>query len=69
MSTNSAFTGAYIENPFYYQQSDLRQIRKLRGGQPTVDFDAVDSCCLYVTTIKAMNLQDDIPSIPKTTLY
>ena len=64
MNINSAFTGSYIENPFWYQQSELRQIRKLRGGQPIVDFDAAGNCRLYVTTMKAMNFQDDIPSIP-----
>ena len=64
MNTNSAFTGSYIENPFWYQQFELRQVRILRGGQPIVDFDAADNCRLYVTTMKAMNFQDDIPSIP-----
>ena len=39
MNTISAFTGSYTENPFWYQQFDLRQIRILRGGQPIVDFD------------------------------
>ena len=61
MNTNSAFTGSYAENPFWYQQFDLRRIRILRGGQSIVDFDAVDNCRHYVTT---MNFQDDIPSIP-----
>ena len=64
MSTNSAFTGSCTENPFWYQQFHLRQIRILRGGQPTVDVDTTDNCRLYVTTKKAMNFQDDIPSIP-----
>ena len=64
MNTNSAFTGSFTENPFRYQQFDLRQIRILRGGQPIVDFDIADNCRLYVTTMKAMNFQDDIPSIP-----
>ena len=64
MNTNSAFTGSYIENPFWYQQFELRQIRILRGGQPSVDFDAADKCRLYVTTMKAMNFQYDFPSIP-----
>ena len=64
MNTNSAITGSYTENPFWYQQFDLRQIRILRGGQPIVDFDAADNCRLYVTTMKAMNFQVDIPSIP-----
>ena len=64
MNTNSAFTGSYTENLFWYQQFDLRQIGILRGGQPIVDFDAADNCRPYVTTRKAMNYQDDIPSIP-----
>ena len=64
MDTNSAFTGFFTENPFWYQQFDLRQVRILRGGQPIVDFDTADNCHLYVTTMKAMNFQDDIPSIP-----
>ena len=62
-NTNSAFTGSFTENPFRYQQFDLKQTRILRGGQPIVDFDTADICRLYVTTMKAMNFQDDIPSI------
>ena len=64
MNNNSAFTGSYTEKPIWYQQFDLRQSRILRGGQPIVDFDAADNCRLYVTTMKAMNFQDDIPPIP-----
>ena len=64
MNTNSAFTGSYTENAFWYQQFELRQNRILRGGQPFVYFVAADNCRLYVTTMKAMNFQDDIPSIP-----
>ena len=64
MNTNSAFTGSFTENPFWYQQFDIRQILTLRGGQPIVDFDTADNCCLYVTAMKAMIFQDDIPSIP-----
>ena len=64
MNTNSAFTSSFTENQFWYQQFDLRQIRILRGGQPIVDFDTADKCRLYVTNMKAMNFQDDIPSIP-----
>ena len=64
MNTNSAFTGSFTENPFWYQQFDLRQIRLLREGQPIVDFVTADNCRLYVTTMKAMIFQDDIPSVP-----
>ena len=61
MNTNSAFTGSFTENPFWYQQFDLRQIRILRRGQPIVEFDTADNCRLYVTTMKAKNFQNDIP--------
>ena len=64
MNTNSAFTGSFTVNPFWYQQFDLRKSKILRGGQPIVDFDTADNCRLYVTTMKTMNFQDDIPSIP-----
>ena len=64
MNTNSAFTGSYTRNHFWYQHFDLRQIGIFRGGQPIVHFDAADNCRLYVTTMKAMNFQDGIPSIP-----
>ena len=63
-NANSAFTGSSNENPFWYQQVELRQIRILRGGQPIVDFDVAFNSPLYVTTMKAMNFQNDIPSIP-----
>ena len=46
MNTNSAFTGSYTKYPFWYQQFDLRQIRILRRGQPSVDFDAAENCRL-----------------------
>ena len=63
MNANSAFTGSYTKIPFWYQQFDLRQLRILKGGQPIVDFDAADILRLYVTTMKALKFQDDIPSI------
>ena len=64
MNKNSAFTGSFTENPFWYQHFDPRQYKILMGRQPIVDFDTADNCRLYVTTMKAMNFQDDIPSIP-----
>ena len=64
MNTNSAFTGSFTGNPFWYKPFDLKQVKMLKGGQPIVDFDTTDNCCLYVTTMKAMNFQDDIHSIP-----
>ena len=64
MNSNSASTGSFAGNPFWYQQFNLRDTRILSGGQLIVQHDTTDSCRLYVTTMKAMNFQDDIPSIP-----
>ena len=64
MNSNSAFTGSFAENPFWYQQFNLRDIRILRGGQPIVQHDTTDNCRSYVTTTKAMNFQDNNPSSP-----
>ena len=63
MNTNSAFTGLYSENSFWYQQFHFRHYRILTRGQPIVHFDAADNCRLCVTTMQAMNFQDDIHSI------
>ena len=48
----------------WYQQFDLSEKSKLRSGRSIVVFDAVDNCCLYVTTLKATNIQECIPSFP-----
>ena len=61
MNTNSAFSGLYTENPFWYQQFDPRQFQLLKDGQPNENFDAADNCHLYATTMKATNFRDDIP--------
>ena len=52
MSSTSAFTGSFAENPFWYQHFNLSDIRILIGGQPIVRQDTTDNCRLYVTTIK-----------------
>ena len=64
MNTIPVFAGSYTENPFLYQHFDLRQIRTLTRGKPIVDFDVADNCRLFVTTMKAMNFQANIASIP-----
>ena len=64
VNPNSPFTGSLTANPFYYQQFNLRDFRILRGGQPIVHHYTTDNCHLYVTTMKAMNFQDGILSIP-----
>ena len=42
MNTNSAFTISLTENPFWYQQFHLRELRTLRGSQPVVGFVVAD---------------------------
>ena len=64
MNTNCGFTGSFAENPFWYHQFSLRDIRIHRGRQPIVQHDTTDNCRLYVTTMKAMIFQYDIPLIP-----
>ena len=68
MNSNSAFTCSFAENPFWYQQFNLRDIRILRGEQLIVHHDRTDNCRLYVTKMKPINFQDDIPSIPNDKL-
>ena len=46
MNSNPAFTGSFAENPFWYQQFNLRDIRILREGQPIVHHDTTDNCRL-----------------------
>ena len=64
MNSKSAFTGSFADNPFCCLEFNLRDIRRLRGGQPIVHHDTTDNWRLYVTKMKAMNFQDGIPSIP-----
>ena len=63
MDTNTAFSRPFTENPFGYQQFDLRQFRTLRGRQPVADFDSANNWGLFVRTMKTMNFRNDIPSI------
>ena len=64
MSTNSDFTSSFTENTFWYQQFSLRKIRRVRGGLHMVDFDTAEKFRLYMTTMKAMNSQDVVASVP-----
>ena len=64
MNTNSAFTGHFQENPFHYQKFGLREQRVVRGGRAIVSVDTTNDCRAYVTTMKAMNFNEDIPALP-----
>ena len=68
MNSNTAFLGSVAENPFWHKQFILRQLMtlgepsRLGGGKPFVSHDTTSNCCLYVTTMKAMNFSNDNPS-------
>ena len=64
MNTNSAFTGHFQENPFHYQKFGLRELRIVRGGRAIVSVDTTNDCRAYVTTMKAMNFNEEIPALP-----
>ena len=63
MNSNSSFTSSFPKSPFWYQQFNLRDIRILSGRRLFVHHDTTDNCRLYVTTMKAMNFQNDVSSI------
>ena len=63
MNTNSVFTGHFQENPFHYQKFGLRELRIVRGGRAIVSLDTTNDCRAYVTTMKAMNFNEEIPAL------
>ena len=65
MNTNSAFTGQFQENPLHYQKFGLRELRIVRGGRAIVSVDTTNDCRAYVTTMKAMNFNEEIPALSK----
>ena len=64
MNKQAAFAGSYNEIPFCLQQFGFGQYGKLSRRQRVVDFHAAHTCCLHVTTMEAVNFQDDILSNP-----
>ena len=66
MHTNSAFTGHFQENLFHYQKNGLRELRIIQGGIAIISVDKVDTidCRACVTTMKAMNFNEEIPLLP-----
>ena len=64
MNTNSAFTGHFQESPFHYRKFGLRGLGIVRGGRTVVSIDTTNNCRTYVTTMKAMNFNQEIPALP-----
>ena len=63
MNTNSAFTLHFQEYLFHYQKNGLRELRIIQGGIAIISVDTID-CRTYVTTMKAMNFNEEIPLLP-----
>ena len=64
MDTNSAVAGSFHENPFNYQQFHLRELRFIRGGRAIISLDTTSPCRPCVTTMKAMQFNEDFPALP-----
>ena len=64
MNTNSAFIGHFQESPFHYRKFGLRELRIVQGGRAIVSVDTTNDCRAHVTTMKAMNFNEEIPELP-----
>ena len=64
MNTNSAVAGSFHEKLFNYQQFHLRELRIIRGGIAIISLDTTSPCRPYVTTMKAMQFNEDFPALP-----
>ena len=64
MNTNSLFIGHFQENPFHYQKFGLREQIIVRGGRAIVSVDTTNECRAYLTTMQAMNFNEEIPALP-----
>ena len=64
MNTNSAVAGSFYENPFSYRRFHLGELRIIRGGRAIVSLDTTSPCRPYVTTMKAMQFNEDFPAVP-----
>ena len=73
MNTNSAVAGSFHENHFNYQQFFLGELRVIWGGRAFISLGTTSPCRPYVTTTKAMQLNEDFPvfllKISKITLH
>ena len=64
VNTNSAVAGSFHENPFNYQQFHLRELRIIRGGRAIVSLDTTFPCRPYLTTMEAMQFNENFPALP-----
>ena len=64
MNTNSAVAGSFHESPFNYQLFHLRELRIIRVGRAMFSLDTTSPCRPYVTTMKAMQFNEDFLALP-----
>ena len=64
MNTISLFPEHFQENPFHYQKFGLRELRIVRGCRAIVSLETTNVCIAYVTTMKAMSFNEEIPALP-----
>ena len=67
-NTKSAVTGSFHENHLNDQQFHLRELKVIRGGRAIVSLDTTSPCRPYVTTLRAMQLNEDFPARPMEVL-
>ena len=60
----NTITGHFQENPFHCQKFGLRELRIVRGGRAIVSVDTNNDFRAYVTTMKGMNFNEEIPALP-----
>ena len=63
MNANSAIAGSFQENLFSYHQFHLTELRIIRGGRAIVSLDTTSTCRPYVTTMKAIQFNEDFPAL------
>ena len=63
-NTNMAFTGSLKTNPFHYQKFSLRSIRIVQGSHVVVALDTTGNVQSYITTIRALIIDENGPGIP-----
>ena len=63
MNTNLSFAGHFQENLLHYQKIGLQELRIIRGGRTIVSIDTTNESRAYVTLMKAINFNDEVPSL------
>ena len=63
MKTYLAVAGSFHENFFNYHKFHLRELRIIRGGRAIVSIDTTSPCRSYVTTMKALQFNEDFPAL------